>query len=196
MGEGMGYCDLDCLTAICDGDIQFCEKPDRIEHHMSKRKGKLDKDRSLAGEGHTEASNLHPEKRTYPRIPLDSPLEFRMIEGPGVSSGYGAIAVNASEKGLLIRSTKDMPIGAKLSISVFFSRGFQLMKFEVLAETIWKDLDSWEDWALYLYGLRFTRITVENLRELRHLIVDHLEYKESLKACLHSPEFRRTRASF
>jgi hypothetical protein len=149
---------------------------------MSKEKEKLDEDRSLAGEGRTEASNLHQEKRTYPRIPLDSPVEFRMIEGPGVSSGYGAIAVNVSETGLLIRSTKDMPIGAKLSISVFFSRGFQLTMFDVLAETIWKDLHYEGDWAEYLYGLRSIQITVENSRELRHLIMDHLEHKESLAA--------------
>ena len=44
-GRGIGYCELDGTQAICDGDINFCEKPDALTKRMhlgpkeEKRKG-------------------------------------------------------------------------------------------------------------------------------------------------------------
>jgi len=43
MGQGIGYCDIDGLTAICDGDTRFCEKPDQIERPAGGDKEKADK---------------------------------------------------------------------------------------------------------------------------------------------------------
>jgi CheY-like chemotaxis protein len=37
MGKGLGYCDLGA-EAICEGDIQFCEKPDNLRKQLSERK--------------------------------------------------------------------------------------------------------------------------------------------------------------
>jgi len=39
-GKGLGVCDLDGCQAICDGDIQFCEKPDQLRSQLSKQKEK------------------------------------------------------------------------------------------------------------------------------------------------------------
>jgi CheY-like chemotaxis protein len=39
-GIGLGYCDLDGCQAICEGDIQFCEKPDLLRNQLSKQKEK------------------------------------------------------------------------------------------------------------------------------------------------------------
>lgn len=37
IGIGLGFCDLDGFHAICDGDIGFCEKPDRLKTELSRR---------------------------------------------------------------------------------------------------------------------------------------------------------------
>ena len=39
-GKGLGFCDLDGCQTICDGDIQFCEKPDQLRSQLSKQKEK------------------------------------------------------------------------------------------------------------------------------------------------------------
>ena len=31
---GLGYCDFDGSQAICDGDMQFCEKPDALKKYL------------------------------------------------------------------------------------------------------------------------------------------------------------------
>jgi len=40
MGCGIGYCDFDSIWAICDGDIQFCEKPDYLIKNLYDEFGK------------------------------------------------------------------------------------------------------------------------------------------------------------
>jgi hypothetical protein len=38
MGHGIGYCDLDCDRATCNGDVQTCEKPDALKKHVMDQK--------------------------------------------------------------------------------------------------------------------------------------------------------------
>ena len=40
MGKGLGNCDFDGCQSICDGDIQFCEKPDAMRKYFLDQKGK------------------------------------------------------------------------------------------------------------------------------------------------------------
>lgn len=37
IGRGIGYCDLDGHQTICDGDIEFCEKPDALKEYLLKQ---------------------------------------------------------------------------------------------------------------------------------------------------------------
>jgi hypothetical protein len=30
IGLGVGYCDIDCINTICDGDIRFCERKETV----------------------------------------------------------------------------------------------------------------------------------------------------------------------
>jgi len=39
-GVGLGYCDLDAGQAICEGDTQFCERPDLLRNQLLKQKEK------------------------------------------------------------------------------------------------------------------------------------------------------------
>jgi hypothetical protein len=107
------------------------------------------------------------ERRRFPRLWMDLPLEYRVINAP---YAQGGIVVNASEEGLLINSIKNMPIRTKLNIAVLFPKGFELANFEVVAEIIRKELHWEEDWEGYQYGLRFTEILEADRHKLTQLL--------------------------
>lgn len=109
----------------------------------------------------------HAERRRCPRISMDLPIEFQMMN---VQRPYGGLAVNASEVGLLINSVKNIPIGAKLNIAVLYPKEFELDHFEVLAEIIWKDFYWDEDWEGYQYGLKFVKMIEEEQGKLKQLL--------------------------
>ncbi len=111
------------------------------------------------------------EKRKYPRFYLNLPIEFRVVNAPHVR---GAMVVNASENGLLIHSPNDVPAGAKLSIAVLFSEGFELANFEASAEVVWTKTSLYEGKQGYELGLKFIKITKEDRQKLKHLFGDRL----------------------
>lgn len=43
IGIGIGYCDLDCSSATCDGDIEFCERLDGLKIFLKKRIKELER---------------------------------------------------------------------------------------------------------------------------------------------------------
>jgi len=107
------------------------------------------------------------ERRKFPRLVMDLPLEYRVINAP---YAHGGIVVNGSEEGFLIYSVKDMPIGTKLNIVVIFPKGYELTNFELLAEIVRKDLHWEEDWEGFEYGLRFVQIFEEDRQKLKQLL--------------------------
>ncbi len=122
-----------------------------------------------------EKDSPHLERRGYPRMSLDLPLEYRVMNAP---YAHGGLVVNASEVGLLINSIKNIPIGSKLNIAVLFPKGFQLTNFEVLAEIIWKDLYWEEDWEGYRYGLKFIKILEDDRRKLTQILSGQFQLSE------------------
>lgn len=122
-----------------------------------------------------ERATSQTERRRYPRMTLDLPLEYRVMSA---LYAHGGLVVNASEVGLLINSIKNIPIGSKLNIAVLFPKGFELANFEVLAEIIWKDLHWEEDWEGYRYGLKFIKILEEDGRKLKELLCGQFQLGE------------------
>ena len=51
----------------------------------------------------------------------------------------GAIVVNASERGFLIESPRDIPVGTELSITVLYPKGCELVNFKVTAKIVRKE---------------------------------------------------------
>jgi c-di-GMP-binding flagellar brake protein YcgR len=115
------------------------------------------------------------ERRRYPRMSLDLPLEYRVMNAP---YAHGGLVVNASEVGLLINSIKNISTGSKLNIAVLFPKGFELTNFEVLAEIIWKDLYWEEDWEGYRYGLKFIKILEEDRGKLEQILSGQFQLDE------------------
>ena len=119
-----------------------------------------------------EAAKDLKEKRKHPRVNMNLPLEYRVLDAPRVQAG---MVINASESGLLLHSIKDMPVGTKLSIAVLFPKGFELTNFEVLAEIVWKDIYWQENRQEYEFGLRFVHILEQDHQKLKRLLVEESE---------------------
>ena len=118
------------------------------------------------------------DRRRFPRLLLDLPLEYRVSNVP---YAHGGIVVNASEAGLLIQSIKNIPLRAKLATVILFPKGFELASFEVLTEVIWKDIHREDAWEGYHYGLTFVKIREEDQKMLRQLLSGQFHLGEILK---------------
>ena len=110
------------------------------------------------------------ERREYPRVFMDLPLDYSVKYDPRTRGG---IVIDASETGFLIYSTEDIPIGTKLRIAVFFPWDHELANLEVSAEVIWKRAaDKWGEG--YQYGIKFSQISQEDYSKLRQLLIEKL----------------------
>jgi len=156
-GHGLGTCDLDGNQAICNGDLNFCDKPNRISTSKNEQKG--------SGK----------EKRKHPRVVLELPLEYRVTNIP---DAYGAVVANGSEMGLLVESVKNIPVGTNLNIVVLFPNGYELADFEVSAQIVWKELCWKENWEGYQYGLKFVSIRAHDQWKLRQLLNGGFNFDE------------------
>ncbi len=90
-----------------------------------------------------EESFSNRERRRYPRVIIDLPLEYRDMDG---SCLRGGIVVNASEGGFLIESPRDILVGTELNVTVLFPKGFELADLKVVAKIMWKESYRREDW--------------------------------------------------
>jgi hypothetical protein len=112
------------------------------------------------------------ERRRYPRVHMDLPLEYRVNYDADV---HGAIVMYAIEFGFLICSVEQIPVGAKLEMTVLFSAEYELAKFEVSGEIIWKNADAEKGEEGHQYGLKFIQILEEDYWKLRKLISGRLK---------------------
>ena len=115
------------------------------------------------------------EKRKYPRVLINMPLNFKIAEDSSQSTG---LVINASEAGLLIQTFKDMPIGRKIIVEVSFSNRLKPERFSAMTEVIWKDIYIWDDWEAYQYGLKFSQISYEDYLKLKKVLSSHSNLRE------------------
>jgi c-di-GMP-binding flagellar brake protein YcgR len=107
------------------------------------------------------------DRRQYPRMYMDLPLEYRVGYAP---QARGGIVIDASETGFLIYSRDGIPVGTKMKVAVLFPKEYELAMFEVLAEIIRKKFVAKEEEEGYQYGLKFVQILEEDHRKLRELL--------------------------
>jgi hypothetical protein len=110
------------------------------------------------------------DRRKYPRVLLDLPLEYRTQYNPRIR---GAIVIDASEIGFLIHSIENMLVGMQLKIVVLYPSEYSLENLKVLAKIVWKKIDKRE--KRYLYGLKFNGILAEDDCKLRELLRSNSE---------------------
>ncbi len=128
-------------------------------------------------------SSKNKERRIYPRVFIDLPLDYQDTDD---SCFHGGIVVNASEGGLLIESIRDIPVDTELNIAVLYSKGFELANFKVTARIVWKkpyrkdDLRGDPYWKGYQCGLKFIQILEEDRRKLKLLLSDRYNLEKML----------------
>jgi hypothetical protein len=115
------------------------------------------------------------EKRKYPRVLVNMPLNFKMTEDSYQSAG---LVINASEAGLLIQTFKDMPIGKGVIVEVWFPKRGKSVKLRAMTEIVWKDISIWDDWEAYQYGLRFNQILYEDYLKLKQILSSQSNLEE------------------
>ena len=128
-----------------------------------------------------EGSITDREKRRYPRVLIDLPIEYREMDE---SCLRRAIVVNAGEGGFLIECTRDIPLSTKLKVALLFPKGFGLANFKAVTKIVRKEAYRKEDWKGnqvwegYQYGLEFTQILEENRWKLNWLLGGRFEFEE------------------
>ncbi len=137
-----------------------------------------------------EGSITDRERRRYPRVLIDLPLEYWDMSD---SCLRGGIVVNAGEGGFLIESTRDIPVGTELSITLLFPKGFELANFKAVTKIVRKEPYCKQDrkgnqyWEGYRYGLEFIQISEEDRWKLNFLLGGQFEIEEisSSLSCEH-----------
>jgi len=128
-----------------------------------------------------EGSFNNRERRRYPRISINLPLEY---QDTGDSCLRGAMGVNVGDGGFLIESTRDIPVGTELSITVLYPKEFELGNFKVTANIVWKGpcwKGDWKEnkhWEGYQYGLEFIQMSDEDRWKLNWLLGGRFEFEE------------------
>jgi len=129
-----------------------------------------------------EGSLNNRERRRYPRIVINLPLVYQEKDG---SCLRGGIAVNAGEGGFRIESTRDIPVGTELNVTVVFSKAFESANFKAVAKIVWKgpcwkgDRKGNKYWEGYQYGLEFIQISDEDRCKLNYLLGDRFESEKN-----------------
>ena len=138
-----------------------------------------------------EGSMTGRDRRKYPRIVINLPLEYQEKEED--SCLRGAMVVNAGEGGFLIESTRDMPVGTELSITLLFSREFELVDFKAVTKIVRKEPYSKENsngnrvWEGYLYGLEFIQMLDGDRWKLNWLLGGRFEFEENFVSLFGQP---------
>jgi hypothetical protein len=128
-------------------------------------------------------SSSNRDRRRYPRIVINLPLVYQEKDG---SCLRGGIVVNAGEGGFLMESTRDIPVGTELNVTVVFSKGFESANFKAVAMIVWKGpfwKGNWKGskyWEGYQYGLEFIQISDEDRCKLNYLLEDRFESEKNL----------------
>jgi hypothetical protein len=108
------------------------------------------------------------EKRKYPRIDVDLPIEYGISE-PSIKQGR---VVNASEGGLLLYLPERMEIGQHLVVKLFFSSDTKLETLQALVQVVWIDLLYMKsDWGDYRTGVMFVDISPDGLNKLKNFLI-------------------------
>jgi len=128
-----------------------------------------------------EGSSNSGERRRYPRIIINLPLEYQEKDDACLRGG---MVVNAGEGGFLIETVRDIRVGTELSITVLFSKGFELANFKAVAKIVRKEPYSKENsngnqyWEGYQYGSEFIQISDEDRWKLNWLLGGRFEFEE------------------
>jgi len=115
----------------------------------------------------TKMGVLSIEKRKYPRVSVELPLNYSRAERKDT---LGGMVANASEGGLLVYLPEKIELGGLLKIEIFYVRGLELDTIRTVAKVVWCDLAARESWGEHRYGLQFQYIDQSDFGRLSTLL--------------------------
>jgi c-di-GMP-binding flagellar brake protein YcgR len=107
------------------------------------------------------------ERRKYPRVTLDLPIEYYRVDSSVRQTGQ---VQNASEGGLLLYLAERMIIGQELKVRLFFTSGRELNTIEMLAQVVWTDIHLDQGGEDYRVGVKFIDVSSEDLDKLKNFL--------------------------
>ena len=107
------------------------------------------------------------EKRKYPRVNIDLPVEYYRVD---LTTHHNGRAINASEGGLLLYLPELIEIDQYLRLRLFFSSGSELDTAEILVKVVWVDIHPEKNWGDYRTGVRFIDVSSEDMTKLKNFL--------------------------
>ena len=107
------------------------------------------------------------ERRKYPRISVELPLDYSLVDS---KESHGGLVANISEGGLLVYLPEALKLGTLIKIEVLFVKGLELNSFKAIAKIVWYDLAAKEVSAENRYGLEFQSFIEGDLDKLKRLL--------------------------
>jgi len=105
---------------------------------------------------------------------LGEPLETLAVEHWEMDASiYGGLADNLSAHGLLMQSIREMLVGTKLNVRIFYAKEYELDWITVVANIVSKDRHIAEDWKGYKYQMQFVQIPEPDRLKLEDLLNEH-----------------------
>jgi len=133
--------------------------PKKIVHGETKR--------TNHGESKTDKGAVVVERRRHPRITVELPLNYSIVEG---KESHGGMVADASEGGLLVYLRERIPIGTHLKIEIVFVKGLELTSIKGISKVVWSDLAARESFGEFRYGLQFQSFHEGDLDRLKTLL--------------------------
>ena len=120
------------------------------------------------------------ERRKHPRLSIQFPLDYSLIDGKTVSRG--GMTANASEGGLLVYLREGIETGTLLKIEIFYVNASRLDAIRATAKVVWSNLAARQSCEEYRYGLEFQSIDQRNLQNLKILLKKSNEADDPFRA--------------
>jgi hypothetical protein len=106
------------------------------------------------------------ERRKYPRIAVNLPVEYWPMNGSKSSPGN---TVDISIGGLLLSLPEAIEVGQNLGLSLFFDAGFHFMSIEATVEIVWKE-EHPRNGRDYRVAVKFVNISAKDREGLKEYV--------------------------
>ncbi len=118
-------------------------------------------------ESKSDKGVLVVERRRHPRISIELPLDYSILE---TKESRGGMVADASEGGLLVYLKEQMSIGTRLRIEILFAKGLEFTSIKAITKVVWSDLTARERFKEFRYGLQFESFPEGDLDRLKALL--------------------------
>jgi len=106
------------------------------------------------------------ERRKYPRIAVNLPVEYWPMNGSKSSPGH---TVDISIGGLLLSLPEAIEVGQNLELSLYFDPGFHFMSMEARVKVVWRNMDAGNG-RDHKVAVKFVDLSAEDRERLKEYV--------------------------